>query len=242
MPKYQKYDRGGDVAYACGVFPCMELYQQRPNDIRALLIKPDSYKSEGVKKLIDECRAKGIRIEEAPKAMERISGKENCYAIFAFSKYACRLNADRPHLVLHNISDMGNFGTIVRTCLGFGFKDIALIRPCVDMFDPKAVRASMGAVFSVDIQYFDNFDDYRKLYPDHSTYFFRLRNAASIFETEVSGLPALVFGNEGSGLPKELEIPDTGVIIPHSDKIDSLNLSVAVGIGTSYFAQKLIMK
>lgn len=48
------------------------------------------------------------------------------------------------HVVLHNPSDVGNVGTILRSALGFGFRDVAIIRPGVDPFDPRVLRASMA--------------------------------------------------------------------------------------------------
>ena len=55
---------------------------------------------------------------------------------------------------------MGNMGTIIRTCVGFGIKNLAVIEPAVDIFNPKVVRASMGAVFHVNICRYDSFDTY----------------------------------------------------------------------------------
>ena len=239
MSKFGKYDKNESIAYACGVFPAMELLNRRPACIRALLVRPESTRNEGARSLIQRCRQDGIYVEEAPKAIARISGKENCYAVAVFEKFSDVLNADRPHVVLHNIADMGTFGTIVRTCLGFGFDDIALIRPCVDAFDPKAVRASMGALFSVRLAFFDSFEAYAQAYRAHTPYFFRLRNAQDLYDTVPDGLVSLVFGNESSGLPDTLCQTGNGVRIRHSDRIDSLNLSIAVGVGTAYFSRML---
>lgn len=239
MNKFGKYDKNESIAYACGVFPAMELLAQRPSSVRALLVRPESVRNEGAVKLIERCKALGIYVEEAPRAIARISGKENCYAVAAFEKFSDVLCADKPHIVLHNISDMGNFGTIVRTCLGFGFEDIAMIRPCVDAFDPKAVRASMGAIFSVRLAIYDSFDGYVLDHPSHTPYFFRLRNAQDLYDAHPSGLVSLVFGNESSGLPPALCDSGLGVRIRHSSRIDSLNLSIAVGVGSAYFAREL---
>ena len=69
-------------------------------------------------------------------------------------------------------------------------------------------------------------------------YLFRLRNAQKLDEQGKRAAPpfSLVFGNEASGLPKELESFGRGVIIPHSRAIDSLNLAVAAGIGLFAFS------
>lgn len=75
------------------------------------------------------------------------------------------------------------------------------------------------------------------MYPDHELYMFRLRNAdvlQNLSETG-KGPVSLVFGNEASGLPKELESVGHGVRIDHSSDIDSLNLSVAASIGMYAF-------
>ncbi len=239
MPKFGKYEKDSNIAYACGVFPAMELLRNKPEAMKALLLSQESGRNEGALQLAEACRQMGLYIETAPKAIERVCGKQNCYAVAVYEKYSTSLRADRPHIVLHSVSDAGNFGTIARTCLGFGFRDIAVIRPCVDVFSPHAVRASMGAVFSLRIQMCDSFEAYLGAYSQHSMYYFRLHNAVSLYNVKVDGLPSLVFGNEASGLPVELQSGGTGVVIRHEKAIDSLNLSVAAGIGMAHFAKMM---
>ncbi|MGI5898874.1 MAG: TrmH family RNA methyltransferase [Christensenellales bacterium] len=239
VPKYGKYDRRLDISYACGAFPSLELLKRRPEHIRALLLSSDSGMNSGAVKLKDACLERGIYVETAPRAIERICGKENCSAVAVFSKYESFLAKDEPHIVLHNISDAGNFGTILRTALGFGFRDVAVIKPCVDVFSPQAVRASMGALFSINVRAYENFDEYENNFPAHRKYFFRLKNAASLHEAAIEGLPSLVFGNESAGLPENLLARETGVCIHHGAEIDSLNLAVAAGIGIAHFSNKL---
>ena len=115
-----------------------------------------------------------------------------------------------------------------------------LIRPCVDAFDPHVVRASMGAFFQLRLRTFDTFDDYRALYPGRALYPFMLDGARPLDEVaRCAHTPfSLVFGNEQSGLPAVFQTYGQSVFIPQSDKIDSLNLSVAVSIGAYAFRQK----
>lgn len=101
-------------------------------------------------------------MEEADKALSRISGKDNCFAAAVFSKFEDDLRPDKPHIVLHHPSDSGNVGTIFRTALGFDVQDIAVIRPCVDVFDPKTVRASMGSIFQLRLHVYDDFRSIRR--------------------------------------------------------------------------------
>ena len=56
--------------------------------------------------------------------------------------------------------DMGNLGIIMRTLLAFGYKDLAIVLTAADRFNPKTVRASMGAMFSIRIPEYNTFDEY----------------------------------------------------------------------------------
>ena len=189
--------------------------------------------SDGLNRVYELCKQNSIRIEIADKALSRLSGKDNCYAAAVFSKEQSQLESDRSHLVLHHPSDSGNLGTMLRTALGFGYLDIALIRPCADVFHPHVVRASMGAIFSLRIREYENFEDYRSSYPKHHLYPFMLKGSVPLYQAAASpAVPfSIVFGNEGSGLPDSFLDCGTPVRIPHSGKIDSLNLSVTAAIG-----------
>ena len=103
--------------------------------------------------------------------------------------------------------------------------------------DPKVVRATMGAVFSLRVKYYEDFSLYRMEQPNHALYPFMLDGSIMLEEAvaNVQQPYALVFGNEGSGLPAEFAEMGQAVRIPHNDKIDSLNLSIAVGIGAYAF-------
>lgn len=231
MPKFLPYKRGETYSYALGAFPAIQLMQARPEAARALLVSPAGLSNEGVQKLLSLARERGLHTEEAPKALGRISGKGNCFCAVAFEPYEDELLPGK-HLVLHNIADQGNLGTILRTALGFGYLDAALIRPCADVFDPHVVRASMGALFSMRVRTFDRFEEYETAYPGQECLFFRLKNATPLSDVPLpKGDFTLVFGSEAAGLPEELCGRGRGVVIPHSGQIDSLNLAVAAAIG-----------
>ncbi len=240
MPKYGAYDKNDAHTYAVGVFPSMELLAARPESVRCLLVSPAGYPNAGVQKLMDACRALHVPVEEAPRAVERISGKQNAWTVTVLNKYDCALDPAANHVVLHNPSDVGNVGTILRSALGFGFENVAVIRPSVDPFDPRVLRASMGAAFHLQLKQYDCFEDYLKDCGQREFYLFRLRNAQKLQDQGTTARTpfSLVFGNEASGLPKELEDFGQGVIIAHNQRIDSLNLAVAAGIGLNAFAEK----
>ena len=232
MPALTAYKRELDYSYAPGFFPTIEALTHAPERVRRVLISSQAA-SDGLQRVSELCQEHSIRIETADKVLSRLSGKDNCYAAAVFSKEQSQLNASAPHLVLHHPSDAGNLGTMLRTALGFGYLDIALIRPCTDVFNPHVVRASMGALFSLRIHEYDCFEDYRALYPDHQLYPFMLKGSVPLSQAaDHPGSPfALIFGNEGSGLPDSFLTCGTPVRIPHSSSIDSLNLSIAAAIG-----------
>ena len=163
MPSLEKYSRELDYSYTPGVFPSMEALTKRPGSVRRLLIS-EKLGGEGKEKLLEKCAQLRVRVEVADKALSRISGKENCFAAAVVEKRYEELKPGR-HVVLHHISDAGNLGTVLRTALGFGYRDIAVIRPAADGYDPRVIRASMGAIFSLRVKEYDDFDAYRREFP-----------------------------------------------------------------------------
>lgn len=236
MPSLTSYDPSLPYSYALGLFPSLALMQAAPQRASRLLLSQRA-SGEGVEKLRTLCAAHHVREEVADKVLSRISGKENCFAAVVFEKWQAELDSTVPHVVLHHPMDQGNLGTIQRTLLGLGILDIAVIRPAADVFDPHVVRSSMGALFSLRVHTYDSFESYRAEFPSHALYPFML-DGAVLLEDAASQAQApysLIFGNEGSGLPPEFASFGQAVRIPHSAAIDSLNLAIAVAIGSYGF-------
>ncbi len=240
MPSLSPYKSDLDYAYAPGVFPSMECLLHRSGEVRRLLLHSKAEGTEGAEKLTRLAEQLHVRIEVADKALGRVSGKENCFAAAVFSKFEDDLRPDKPHIVLHHPSDSGNVGTIFRTALGFDVQDIAVIRPCVDVFDPKTVRASMGSIFQLRLHVYDDFSQYQAQFPEHALYPFMLDGSKSLPDVlgDIPDRWTLIFGNEGSGLPPEFSRLGQPVRIPSSNKVDSLNLSIAAAIGIYAFARR----
>ena len=240
MAKLEAYDKSLDYSYAPGIFPATECLKNAPKRCLRLLLSSASEKSEGAQKLRAQAEEMNVRVEIADRALERISKKENCFAAMVYKKQEGVFDADAPHIVLVNPSDSGNLGTILRTALGFGLVNIAIIRPAVDSDDPRVTRASMGAAFSLNVRHFDSFDEYRTEFPDRQLFPFMLTGAVPLAEAvrKVSGPYSLVFGNEASGLPDVFAEYGISTLIPHSGKIDSLNLAIAAGIGMYAFKNR----
>ena len=241
MPSLAAYKSDLDYSYAPGIFPSMECLTYRSEITRRVLIHSSAAGREGTDRLRALAEKAGVRVEEADRVLARISGKENCYAncyaAAVFEKFEDAPDPEKPHVVLHNPGDSGNVGTILRTALGLGIEDVALIRPCVDLFDPKTVRASMGSLFQLRVRVYDRFEEYREAFPDRALYPFML-DASVPLQEAVKTRPekwTLIFGNEGKGLPKEFASLGQAVRIESNDRVDSLNLGIAAGIGIYQF-------
>ena len=239
MPKLEPYSRKLDYSYQLGVFPSLMLLEARPECASRLLLHTQGLENEGVAKLRARCAELGVREEMADRVLRRESKKDNCFAGLVFRKYESDLRAGENHAVLCQISDNGNAGTVMRSLLGFGIRDVAFVRPCVDVFDPHVLRASMGAFFKLRVKVYERFDDYRAEFPDRPLYPFMLDGARPLNAVARSAKPpfSLIFGNEQTGLRPRFAGLGQSVLIPQSDEIDSLNLAVAAGIGIYYFTR-----
>ncbi len=240
MPSLSVYKTELDYSYAPGIFPGMECLKYRPEQARRLLIHSSARGRDGVDRLISLAESLHLRVEEADRALSRISGKENCYAAVVFAKFSDRLNPMCPHVLLHQPGDSGNVGTILRTALGFGIEDVALVRPCVDLYDPRTVRASMGSLFRLRLKVYESFEAYAEEQGKRDYYPFMLDASVpleAVTEKGTEKKSTLIFGNEGRGLPPEFAKLGQPVRIPSNEKIDSLNLAIAAGIGIYCFTR-----
>ena len=237
MAKLDPYSKKLDYSYCLGLFPSITLMETRPETVQRMLTQPAGNGNEGVEKLKTMCSRYGIRCEEAERVLRRESRKDNCFAALVFQKYQSELDMTKNHAVLCQISDGGNLGTALRSLLGFGIKDVAVIRPCVDVFDPHVLRASMGAFFKMRVHVYDKFADYAAECGERELYPFMLDGAKPLYEVAANrGEPySMIFGNEAAGLPPEFADVGQSTIIPQSKDIDSLNLAVAVSVGAYAF-------
>lgn len=230
MAVYKRYHKEDSVSYALGITVTFEMLLSKVEYVNHVYVHSAMKKGDTLDKLKSICKSAGIDIIYTDKIFNVLSKKENCYVIGEFRKFEGRLDNDKSHIVLINPSDAGNMGTILRSSLGFGLNQIAIIREAADIFSPKVIRASMGAVFSSNYEYFDSFNEYCAKYGSRELYPFMLNAKISLHDLKPSKKFSLIFGNEASGLPAEFLSIGTSVVIPHSTGIDSLNLPIAASI------------
>jgi len=231
----KRYEKDMDYSYTLGIFPTIELLNRKSIAVSKIIFSSEINK-DIENKIIELCNNK-IEYTYDDKLIKKISDKENCYVIGIFNKYYSNLDLNEPHVVLVNPSNMGNVGTIIRTMLGFNYKNLAIITPSVDIFNPKVIRASMGSIFGVNIKLFSSFDEYKETYNKHKIYTFMTDGKLKLNEIEKDNLVSLVFGNESSGLDESYKNYES-VVINHSNEIDSLNLTIAIGISLYEFSLK----
>lgn len=224
-----KYRKDGECSYALGTTIVFELLK---NNIKCdcLYVHSKFRENEYTTQIFKMAEAKSIEIIYSDKIFNTLSDKENCFLIGKFKKYTMQLQVEDNHVVLVNISNSGNLGTIMRTSLGFGIRNIAIIGQSVDIFDPKTIRASMGAIFSLNVELFNNFEQYQAKFSTHSYYPFMLKAKTQLHNVKFASPYSLIFGNESSGLDDEFLNIGTPIIIKHENTIDSLNLAISVAI------------
>lgn len=136
-------------------------------------------------------------------------------------------------VILDGISDPGNFGTIIRTCVACDIKNIIAIN-CVDYTSGKVVRASMGGIFRVNITECERQEALR-LVANHKLYALDM-GGESIYELSKPIEPfALAVGSESRGLSSELRNKAQIVALPMKGEIESLNAGVSLSVALYRF-------
>ena len=233
----KKYNKELDYSYCFGGFPTYELLNQKPKQVLQLVLHDKAEKNNELNNIITLAKQHNIRVVTNGKLIEKLSGKGNVYIMAVFKKYEQELEHNTNQVLLCNPSDMGNLGTIIRVMLGFNYHNLAIIKPCIDIFDPKVVRASMGSIFSMNIKLYNNIDEYQQENNNH-IFPFMLQAKETLQETTNKVSPhTLAFGNEAHGLDESFLKLGTPLIIKHSNNIDSLNLSMSVGIALYEFSK-----
>lgn len=170
------------------------------------------------------------------KLFDKLSLLENPEGVSALLKIkkAKEISSDKI-LLLDHMQDPGNLGTIIRSAEAFSFKDIILVNNCVDLYNEKTIRASMGSIFrlnflELNIDDLKNFKDYKLILAD--------MNGKSVDYYKSCDKIILAIGNEANGISKSLkDLSNDFVSIKMDGKIESLNAAIAASILMNNFSQ-----
>lgn len=139
----------------------------------------------------------------------------------------------RPMLLLDAIQDPGNMGTIIRTALAAGIDQIVTFTGSVDVYNPKVVRSTAGAVFSARLVQGVDGAAFIGTLRQHGYQVIgtALEDSIPCDQARFAVLSAVIIGNEGRGIaPEHLGMTDLNVTIPIRGPVESLNAAIAAGI------------
>jgi len=170
--------------------------------------------------------------EITPQELKQISQLKNpngVLGVFHMPKFNTIVEDDWV-LVLDDVRDPGNLGTIIRLCDWFGIKNVVCSNQTVDCYNPKVLQATMGSIARIAIHYRD-IENYLK--NTSLPIFGAFMNGSTVYESELQNAGILVMGNEGQGISQEIEkciqekisIPQFG-----NQTTESLNVATATAI------------
>lgn len=149
------------------------------------------------------------------------------------------INPGKLYLALDSVKDPGNLGTIIRIADWYGIDDIFISPGSVELYNPKCVQASMGAIFRVKAHYLELksfIEKNKKIIPVYGTFL----HAPSIYDANIENRGIIVLGSESDGISDEVSMAiDNRIKIPpfpvNSERGESLNVAVATAIICSEF-------
>lgn len=136
-------------------------------------------------------------------------------------------------VLLEDLQDPGNVGTILRTAEGAGVDGVIMTKNCVDIYNPKTIRSTMGSIYRVPVLVTDELDEVLGELMVHGvrTFAAHLGGERDYDREDYTGGTAIMIGNEGNGLSDELaNRADRLVKIPMRGQVESLNAAMAAGI------------
>ncbi len=173
------------------------------------------------------------------KILEKISDTKSAPNVvataFKFENDLSKIaNKNSAILLLENIKDAGNLGTAIRTASAFNLDGIILFGDTVDLFSPKVVRSSVGYLWKTPIFKTDDFSLIKKYFNEHKIFATSVDKnlpLESLKEADIKAPCIIMFGAEATGLSEEaIRTADSYVTIPIKGDIESLNLSISIGI------------
>lgn len=214
------------------------LEQKAP--VETIVYAPALLTSQVALAALSEQKAQGANVVEVSEdVFQAISDRDNPVGLGAIVNVRLQRLHELPvlqdsvYMALERISDPGNLGTIMRTVDAAGGAGVILVGPSVDPFHPTAVKASMGALFTVPLAEVEDMDllwrwvEAKKLHTVATS----AHAGRTFWEIGYRFPTLLLLGSEGHGLqPETLQRAEASVTIPMQGTASSLNLSVAAGL------------
>ncbi len=228
----QSYRRKHSLAILEGVHLAAE-WLQTFGAPEICLVRSESDQSRELVELVKKCEQLGVEILSlGDNLFDKISPVEHSLGIIFIAKIPDSepINTLADTVILENVQDPGNLGTILRSAAASGVEQIICSSDTVAAWSPKVLRAAMGAHFRINIH--ENQDllvvcKSLKV-PIYAT---SLEAEESIYEKDLTMPAAWIFGNEGTGVSQDLQnLATEKVIIPQASTIESLNVAMAATV------------
>lgn len=174
--------------------------------------------------------------EEVFLKMSDTKTPQGVLCVMKWPKYSLRDILKDPngvYVLLEDVQDPGNLGTIIRTGEGAGIAGVIMTRETVDIFNPKVIRATMGSVYRVPFIYVDSLETAIKALQEQgvSVYAAHLKGDCFYDACDYTLGSAFLIGNEGNGLKETTaDLADKYVKIPMAGKVESLNAAIATSL------------
>lgn len=178
---------------------------------------------------------KDLVIETTEPVLKKLSTTESAPSAVAvgFQKNYDKniLKNAKKVVLLEGIKDLGNLGTIIRSCTAFGADAIVLYGESVDIYNPKCVRASVGNLWKLPIIHIKDFNELKNIFEKFER-IATLPRTNNLLKTFKAISPCLImFGSEADGLSQELiDFSTNSVKIEMAQTVESLNLAVSVSV------------
>lgn len=179
---------------------------------------------------------KMTQLQSAPKALALLKMPERTLDFESISKSLI--------LALDGVQDPGNVGTILRIADWFGIKTVLCSQQTADIYNPKTIQATMGAIARVSVSYVDLPSTLQTLKSQYNMPIYgTFLDGKNMYETELTSNGVIVMGNEGNGVTSEIDkMSDHRLYIPNypvgSPTSESLNVSVATAIVCAEFRRR----
>lgn len=154
---------------------------------------------------------------------------------FAFNE---KLSQEGVTLILEDVKDPGNLGTIIRIADWFGIKQVICSEQSVELFNPKTVQSTMGSLFHLPIVYGDVVTLTQKIQQVQIPVYGAVMDGSSVYSESFPKAMALIMGSESHGISPHLDrFLEKRITIPSFGAAESLNVGVATGIICSHYRQ-----
>lgn len=189
-------------------------------------------------------RIESVTTDELKRA-SLLQSPQDVLAVFRIPKSEIKMSDTAQNnlvLALDDVQDPGNLGTIIRLADWFGIKDVFCSKGTADIYNPKAVQATMGALARVRVHYTDLKQSIKEL-PGSVPVYGTFLDGEIIYDTKLSANGVIIMGNEGNGITPEIRQSVTHKLyIPNWPKgaptSESLNVAIATAIVCSEFRRR----